>query len=39
VFGRVIAGQDVIMRINGTRTNKDDRPLTPVEMIKVTVNA
>jgi len=37
VFGKVIAGMDVVTKIEKTKTNADDRPLTPVKMNKVTV--
>ena len=37
VFGRIIDGQDVIMNINRTPTRQDN-PITPVKMIKVTIN-
>jgi cyclophilin family peptidyl-prolyl cis-trans isomerase len=37
VFGRVIAGMDVVKKIESTPTDDDDRPRTPVKMIKVTV--
>lgn len=36
VFGRVTEGQDVVKKIEGTPTT-DDRPNTPVQVIKVTV--
>lgn len=38
VFGKVISGQDVVKKIETTPTDGDDRPRTPVKMIKVTVN-
>lgn len=38
VFGRVISGMDVIQKLESTPTNAQDRPVTPVKMIKVTVN-
>jgi cyclophilin family peptidyl-prolyl cis-trans isomerase len=38
VFGRVIEGMDVIKKIESTPTNNQDRPSTPVQMIRVTVN-
>lgn len=37
VFGKVIAGMDVIRAIEKTPTDGDDRPRTPVRMNKVTV--
>ena len=37
VFGRVIEGMDVVHAIEGTKTDKGDRPATPVKMVKVTV--
>ena len=38
VFGRVIEGMDVIKKIETTPTNASDRPITPVQMIKITVS-
>lgn len=37
VFGKVIDGQDVVTKIGKTPT-RNDRPITPVKMIKITVN-
>jgi len=37
VFGRVISGMDVVKKIESTPTDGDDRPRTPVQMIKVTI--
>jgi cyclophilin family peptidyl-prolyl cis-trans isomerase len=37
VFGKVIKGMDVVTKIERTPTDGDDRPKTPVKMIKVTV--
>ena len=37
VFGKVIEGMDVVNKIGKTPTNSSDRPATPVQMIKVTV--
>lgn len=37
VFGKVIDGMDVVNKIGTTKT-VDDRPVTPVQMIKVTIN-
>jgi cyclophilin family peptidyl-prolyl cis-trans isomerase len=37
VFGKVTDGMDVITKIGKTPTNSSDRPLTPVKMIKVTI--
>ena len=38
VFGKVISGMDVIQKIEKTPTGAQDRPVTPVQMIKVTVS-
>ena len=38
VFGRVTAGMDVIKNIETTPTDRNDRPNTPVQMIRVTIN-
>jgi cyclophilin family peptidyl-prolyl cis-trans isomerase len=37
VFGKVTEGQDVVKKIETTQTNGEDRPLTPVKVLKVTV--
>jgi len=37
VFGRVVEGLDVLKKIEKTKTDGGDRPLTPVKMIKITV--
>ncbi len=37
VFGRVTEGMDVLKKIEKTRTDGGDRPITPVKMNKVTV--
>ena len=37
VFGKVIDGHDVVAKIGKTPT-RNDRPVTPVKMIKITVN-
>jgi cyclophilin family peptidyl-prolyl cis-trans isomerase len=37
VFGKVTSGMDVVVAIGRTPTDRDDRPRTPVKMIKVTV--
>jgi cyclophilin family peptidyl-prolyl cis-trans isomerase len=38
VFAKVISGMDVIKAIETTPTGAGDRPVTPVQMIKVTVH-
>ncbi len=38
VFGKVIEGMDVLKKIETTKTDAGDRPLTPVKMIKVTIS-
>jgi cyclophilin family peptidyl-prolyl cis-trans isomerase len=37
VFGRIIDGMDAIKSIESTPTDRGDRPTTPVQMIKVTI--
>jgi cyclophilin family peptidyl-prolyl cis-trans isomerase len=37
VFGKVVAGMDVVKKIETTATDAGDRPKTPVKMIRVTV--
>ena len=39
VFGRVVSGMDVVQKIETTPTDGNDRPKTPVKMIRVTVDA
>ena len=38
VFGKVVRGMDVVHQIESTQTDRRDRPVTPVKMIKVTVH-
>jgi cyclophilin family peptidyl-prolyl cis-trans isomerase len=38
VFGRVIEGMDVVHTIEKTPTDGNDRPRTPVQMIRVTID-
>lgn len=37
VFGKVTAGMDVVTKIEKSKTDSNDRPMTPVRMIKITV--
>ncbi len=37
VFGAVVEGLDVVQKIGKVKTDRDDRPLTPVVMNKVTI--
>ena len=37
VFGKVTAGMDVVKKIEATPTDAGDRPVTPVQMIRITV--
>jgi cyclophilin family peptidyl-prolyl cis-trans isomerase len=37
VFGKVTEGMDVVKKIETTKTDGRDRPVTPVKMVKVTV--
>ena len=37
VFGKVTSGMDVVKKIGKTKVDRDDRPTTPVQMIKVSV--
>lgn len=38
VFGKVVSGMDVVTKIGTTQTGAGDRPATPIQMIKITVN-
>lgn len=37
VFGKVISGMDVVNKIGSAPTERGDRPRTPIQMIKITV--
>ena len=37
IFGEVVEGLDVVQKIGRVKTDKSDRPLTPVVMTKVTI--
>lgn len=37
IFGEVIEGYDVVKKIENTPTNAQDRPLTPVKILKITL--
>ncbi|MBX3247580.1 MAG: peptidylprolyl isomerase [Myxococcales bacterium] len=38
VFGRITEGMDVVDKIGTTRTDPRDRPVVPVQMIRVTID-
>ena len=38
VFGKVVEGMEVVNKIGKTATDSGDRPVTPVKMIKVTID-
>jgi cyclophilin family peptidyl-prolyl cis-trans isomerase len=38
VFGKITEGMDVLKKIESTQTDANDRPLEPVQMIRITVN-
>jgi len=38
VFGRVVDGMDVVKKIETSPTDASDRPTTPIQMVKITVN-
>mmetsp|Transcript_30418 Transcript_30418/g.81811 ORF Transcript_30418/g.81811 Transcript_30418/m.81811 type:complete len:188 (+) Transcript_30418:74-637(+) len=38
VFGQVVSGMDVCKKIEATRTDPNDAPVTPVKMVSVTVS-
>lgn len=37
VFGKVVKGMEIVNTIGTTKTDANDRPVTPVKMIKVTI--
>jgi len=38
VFGKVVNGMDVVMKINGCACDKNDNPNTPIKVLEVVVN-
>jgi len=37
VFGKVVEGMDVVDKIGKVKTDSNDRPITPVKIVKATV--
>jgi len=37
VFGKIISGQDVVLAMTAVQRNGDDRPITPLQMISITI--
>ena len=38
VFGKITSGEDVVKKIESTPTDGSDRPKTPIQVVKITVN-
>lgn len=38
VFGTIVDGMDVVNRIGNTRTDRNNRPITDVKIIRASVN-
>jgi cyclophilin family peptidyl-prolyl cis-trans isomerase len=38
VFGRVISGMDVVTAINNAKCDRNDRPLTPIQVTSIEVH-
>jgi cyclophilin family peptidyl-prolyl cis-trans isomerase len=38
VFGKITSGMDVVKKIEGSPTDQNARPRTPIKMIKVTIS-
>ena len=39
IFGKIISGADVVQKINSTKTDSSDKPLTPVTIISASLEA
>lgn len=39
IFGKVVKGQDIVDKIGETKTDSDDKPLSPVIIEKVAVES
>lgn len=37
IFGEVTSGMDIVKKIENTKTGSQDRPVTPIEIVKITV--
>jgi cyclophilin family peptidyl-prolyl cis-trans isomerase len=38
VFGKVVSGMDVVMAINNAKCDRNDRPLTPIQVTSVVID-
>ena len=38
VFGKITSGMDVVLAINNSKCDRNDKPLTPIVVNSVTIN-